>query len=62
MNLKNLRSKINSIDDKIVDLLNKRAEISSDIGEIKARNKTGIYSPAREKEVLKRIKELNRGR
>ncbi|HQP10764.1 MAG TPA: prephenate dehydratase [Candidatus Omnitrophota bacterium] len=61
MNLKNLRNRINLIDEKIVRLLNERAEISGDIGEIKARNKIGIYSPAREKEVLKRIKELNKG-
>ncbi len=61
MNLKNLRKKINLIDVKLVKLLNERASASSDIGQIKAKNKSGIYSPAREKEVLKRIAELNKG-
>jgi len=61
MSLKNLRNKINSIDERLVKLLNARAEISSAIGELKAKSKKGIYSPAREKEVLKRIEELNQG-
>ena len=61
MNLKNLRKKINLIDDTMVNLLNERAKISSDIGGIKVKNKAGIYSPAREKEVLRRIKALNKG-
>ena len=61
MNLKNLRRKINLIDDKIVRLLNERARVSGDIGEIKAKHKTAVYSPAREKEVLKRISEMNKG-
>lgn len=61
MNLKNLRTKINSIDKKIVHLLNDRARISGAIGEIKVKNKAAIYSPAREKEIFKRIAQLNKG-
>ena len=58
MNLKNLRKKINGIDERVVNLLNERAKTSREIGEIKVKNKKGIYSPAREKEVLKRIEQL----
>lgn len=61
MNLEHLRKKINAIDSHLVGLLNERARISSEIGEIKAKNNKGIYSPAREKEVLKRIGDLNKG-
>ena len=61
MNLKNLRKKINGIDERIISLLNARAKISKEIGEVKVKNKKGIYSPAREKEVLKRIEQLNKG-
>ncbi|MCK5013035.1 MAG: prephenate dehydratase [Candidatus Omnitrophica bacterium] len=61
MNLKNLRKKINGIDERIISLLNARAKISREIGEVKVKNKKGIYSPAREKEVLKRIEQLNKG-
>ena len=60
MNLKNLRNKINGIDERIVSLLHARAKISRDIGEVKVKSKKGIYSPAREKEVLKRIEQLNK--
>ncbi len=61
MNLKSLRKRINTIDGKVVALLNDRAQISSEIGELKVKDKKSIYSPAREKEVLKRIEELNKG-
>jgi len=61
MNLKKLREQINAIDTKLVSILNTRAQISSDIGKLKARDKEAIYSPAREKEVHKRIHEMNKG-
>jgi chorismate mutase/prephenate dehydratase len=61
MDLNKLRKKINAIDEKLVGLLNERAQVSSEIGEVKVRSNKGIYSPAREKEVLKRINELNKG-
>jgi chorismate mutase/prephenate dehydratase len=61
MNLDNLREKINAIDSQLVGLLNERARISGEIGEIKIKHKKGIYSPAREKEVLNRVRELNKG-
>ena len=61
MSLKNLRNKINAIDSKMVVLLNERAKISGEVGELKVKSNKGIYSPAREKEVLKRIEELNKG-
>ncbi len=41
MNLKNLRKKINGIDDKIVNLLNVRAKISGDIGERSEERRVG---------------------
>lgn len=61
MSLANLRKKINGIDARIVSLLNDRAAISSAIGKEKLRQSAGIYSPDREKEVLERIKALNKG-
>jgi len=61
MDLNKLRKKINAIDEKLVPLLNERARVSGQIGEVKARDKKGIYSPAREKEILKRIEDFNKG-
>src|SRR3989338_2736400 len=61
MNLKKLRKKIDTIDGQIVRALDERAKISLAIGKEKLRNKQGIYSPDREKEVLERIKAMNKG-
>lgn len=61
MSLEALRKKINHLDSKIVSLLNDRAKLSTDIGKEKLKSKRSIYSPEREKQVLERIKHLNRG-
>ncbi|HLF17677.1 MAG TPA: prephenate dehydratase [Candidatus Omnitrophota bacterium] len=61
MNLNELRKKINSIDEKLVKFLNERADVSLEIGKIKEKNKSAIYSPEREKEVLERIRQINKG-
>ncbi len=61
MLLQKLRKKINSIDEKIVRLLSQRAKLSMEIGQIKVKNKKGIFAPHREKEILERLKKLNKG-
>jgi len=61
MSLVGLRKKIDSIDKRIVLLLNDRAKISSFIGKEKLRQKKGVYSPDREKEVLQKVKSLTKG-
>ncbi len=61
MDLKALRSKIDTLDKKIIELLNARAVASLAIGQIKKKKALSIYSPAREREVLKKIALLSRG-
>jgi len=61
MDIQNLRRKIDDLDAKIVDLLNQRAQITLDIGKHKLKNNASIYAPAREKQVLDRIKALSKG-
>jgi chorismate mutase/prephenate dehydratase len=61
MPLKTLRKRIDSIDTKIVSLLNDRAKVSLEIGREKIKNKSSIYSPNREKEVFLNLKRLNKG-
>ena len=61
MDLQHLRKKIDALDSKIVELLNQRAEITLEVGQHKIKNKTSIYAPAREKQVLDRIKSLSKG-
>lgn len=59
--LNNLRRKIDVLDRKLVTFLNQRAQLSLAIGKEKIKNGKGIYSPNREKEVLKHIRALNHG-
>ncbi len=61
MSLSELRKKIDGLDAKIVTLLNDRAKVSLAIGQEKIKTKKGIYSPHREKEILKRLRALNKG-
>lgn len=52
MNLQNFRREIDSIDDEILGLLEKRMEIVKRIGKAKLQSNTPIYRPEREKESL----------
>ena len=61
MSLDDLRKKIDRIDEKLVKLLNDRAQLTLSIGQNKLAAKKGIYAPDREKAVLDRIKSLNLG-
>ncbi|MDP8260033.1 MAG: prephenate dehydratase [Candidatus Gygaella obscura] len=59
--LKTLRSHIDLLDKKIVALLNERARESLSIGLYKKKDGKKTYSPDREQEVLKKIKNVNKG-
>jgi chorismate mutase/prephenate dehydratase len=61
MSLKKLRSKIDKLDKNITELLNMRARVILGIAKIKQKSGKGIYSPDREREVLRKIAQANRG-
>jgi chorismate mutase / prephenate dehydratase len=61
MNLKELREKIDEIDRKIINLLNKRAELTLRIGEIKSKSNKRAYAPDREKRVYENVIKKNQG-
>jgi len=61
MSLKNLRSKIDNIDKNVIKLLNLRTKISADIGKIKKKSGRSVYSPDRERDVLRKISVANKG-
>ena len=61
MNLQKLRKEIDGIDKRIISLLNVRARITSCIAKLKLGAGKSIYSPDREREVLKRIALLGKG-
>jgi 3-deoxy-7-phosphoheptulonate synthase/chorismate mutase len=55
------RKKIDSLDLRLLGLLNKRLSIALEIRKIKKRMGLKIYDPLREKEVIKRLASRNRG-
>ena len=62
MDLTKYRDQINEIDDQILGLLQKRAEISKRVGAVKA--ETGVakvYVPHRQKQIIERLKGKNCG-
>jgi len=61
MNLNKLRKKIDLTDKKITELLNARAQIILEIACEKQRTGKSIYSPDREREVLRRLALMNKG-
>jgi chorismate mutase/prephenate dehydratase len=61
MSLEELRKKIDEIDQQLVELLNERARIVVEIGKFKKETEKPVYAPDREKEVLEKIKDANKG-
>ena len=59
--MKRLRENIDQVDSVLVKLLNQRAQWALEIGEVKKGADLPIYQPDREKAVLARVQELNRG-
>jgi chorismate mutase / prephenate dehydratase len=56
-----LRAGIDSVDEEIVLLLDRRARLARRVGEIKQKNGLEAYAPAREREVLNRVTALSAG-
>lgn len=58
--LENYRNTINDIDDRILSLLQKRAEISKQVGALKTETgELNVYVPHRHREVIERLKLRN---
>lgn len=62
MKLDDLRLKIDSIDDQLLELYNKRMEYVHQVGELKNTTGTPIYRPEREQAILNRLKRQNSGK
>ncbi|HSX05186.1 MAG TPA: chorismate mutase [Candidatus Saccharimonadales bacterium] len=56
-----IREQINSLDEKIVGLLNERAKLALELGRIKATLGQKTYDPIREGAVIANIDRLNKG-
>ena len=58
MNLNNLRKQIDRLDEDIVHKLNRRLEIGLRIRNLKRKLGKGVYSPEREYQVFKKLKDI----
>ncbi len=61
MNLGNLRKAVDNIDKKIIKLLNMRAGTTLKISKLKRKSGKSVYSPDREREVLKKLAVISKG-
>jgi len=61
MSIEDWRAEINTIDDEILRLLNKRAQLAVEVGQSKKRSGFALCDPTREKEVVERACRANQG-
>ncbi len=61
VNLESLREKIDEIDEKILGLINDRAEKAVEIGRIKTSGRLGFHAPDRETKIIRNLKGKNKG-
>ena len=61
MDLADWRTRINDLDNQILNLLNQRAEAALRIGDLKRRQEAPSYVPEREATIVRRLAEANGG-
>jgi chorismate mutase-like protein len=61
MSIENWRKRIDEIDGKLLELFNERTRCVIEVGKIKKAQNVRIYDPEREREIVRRMKEQNRG-
>lgn len=61
MDLDGWRKRIDAIDLKLVELLNRRSRYAIEIGKIKVRQDLPVYTPSREMQVLSNVVSANKG-
>jgi chorismate mutase-like protein len=61
MSIEDWRKRIDEIDGRLLELLNERTRCVIEVGKIKKAQNVRIYDPEREREILRRMKEQNRG-
>ncbi|MDP3014559.1 MAG: chorismate mutase [Candidatus Subteraquimicrobiales bacterium] len=59
--IKKLSDKVDKIDEKIVGYLNERANLTSEIRELKTKDGLPVYDPEREEEIFGKLTQFNSG-
>ena len=62
MDLPELREQIDNLDDELLRLLSRRAQLALEIGEAKRKAGRTVYAPEREEELLRSLERRNAGR
>ena len=60
--LKELRDKLDAIDNQLLKLINQRMDLVHEVGALKAKSGGAIYRPEREKAIIDRLEKLNDGK
>jgi len=60
--LTELRDKLDSIDNQVLELINERMEVVHQVGTLKAKSGGAIYRPERERAIVDRLDSLNTGK
>ncbi|AXX86076.1 prephenate dehydratase [Malaciobacter marinus] len=60
--LEELRNRLDSIDNEMLDLINKRMDIVHQVGVLKANSGGSIYRPERERAIIDRLDNINTGK
>ena len=61
MTLDDLRKKIDSLDDQLLEILTQRMEVVKQVGEFKRQHRAIVYRPEREKAIVDRLHEQSKG-
>lgn len=61
MDINDIRDEINALDDELLRIFNRRAQLALDIGHIKKDRGLAVYDPEREKYIFERMKSANPG-
>lgn len=61
MDIDSIRKQIDQLDDQLLELFNRRADLALQIGEIKKVQKLAVYDPCREKRIFSRMQQANNG-
>ena len=59
--LASLRREIDALDSKLLELINRRAELAIEVSGLKKKNSLGVYDPGREREIESKITGSNPG-
>ena len=61
MSLNELRKEIDSLDEQMLELLNRRAKLAQEVGHTKSATRSHYFTPEREHNVFKKLLSMNNG-